>query len=57
MEYLEQATRRGVALDASQGLYSRIMAKRWTPEYRDTVVALKRLLDPNNIMNPGLFSL
>lgn len=54
LEFLEQATQRGVALDAFQGHYSKLMAKRWTPEFYNFVKTLKKLLDPNNIMNPGV---
>jgi len=57
VEYFEQAMRRGCPLDASQGLQSRLKAKQWTPEFYDFVLTLKKTLDPNNIMNPGVYFL
>jgi FAD/FMN-containing dehydrogenase len=55
MEYFKQAMRRGCPLDATQGHQSRLKAKQWTPEFYNFILTLKKLLDPNNIMNPGVY--
>ena len=55
VEYLELARRRGYIIEASQGHESRIRAQSWTPEYYQYVRNLKKMLDPNNIMNPGVY--
>ncbi|MFC1924576.1 FAD-binding oxidoreductase [Chloroflexota bacterium] len=55
LEFLEQAGRRGYIFDATHGVGSKIRAKFWTPEYYDFALTLKEILDPNNIMNPGVY--
>ncbi|MFC1925665.1 FAD-binding oxidoreductase [Chloroflexota bacterium] len=55
LEFLEQARRRGYVVEATQGHESRLLAKSWTPEFYNYVLSLKKFLDPNNIMNPGVF--
>lgn len=55
VEYLEQAQRRGYVLEATQGHEASLKAKGWTPEFYDFCLTMKEHLDPNNIMNPGVF--
>ncbi len=55
VEFLEQARRRGYILEGTQGHEARLKAKQWTPEFHHFVLSLKQMLDPNNIMNPGIF--
>jgi len=55
VEYLEQAMRRGYVPEASQGHESRLKARQWTPEFYSFAMMLKKTLDPNNIMNPGVY--
>ncbi|MFC2009775.1 FAD-binding oxidoreductase, partial [Chloroflexota bacterium] len=57
LEFLEQASRRGYVFDATHGYGSKVRAKFWTPEYHNYVLTMKKVLDPNNIMNPGVYSL
>ncbi len=55
VEFLEQAMRRGYVPEATQGHESRLKARQWTPEFYNFALTLKKTLDPNNIMNPGVF--
>ena len=55
IEFEEEATRRGYVVEAPQGHLSKLRAKQWTPEYYNYILTLKKALDPNNIMNPGIF--
>ena len=55
MKFLEQARRRGYGIEATQGHMSREMAKSWTPEFYHFIRTMKHRMDPNNIMNPGVF--
>jgi len=55
VEYLEQSRRRGYIIEGSQGYESKLRAISWTPEYYHYVRNLKKILDPNNIMNPGVY--
>jgi len=54
-EWLEQAVRRGYVPEATQGHESRLKARQWTPEFYDFALTQKKTLDPNNIMNPGVY--
>jgi FAD/FMN-containing dehydrogenase len=54
---LEMGTERGWFPDAHQGYGTIVIAKHWSPEVANFMRTLKRALDPNNIMNPGLWSL
>ena len=40
-----------------QGYASRASAAAWSPQYRGLMSGLKKMLDPNNILNPGLWDL
>ena len=57
VEWLEQAMRRGYVPEATQGHESLLKARQWTSEFYNYVRTLKKILDPNNIMNPGVFFL
>lgn len=41
----------------TQGNNSAVIAEMWTPAYRDLMKKLKTMLDPNNILCPGLWNL
>ena len=55
LEFLEQAMRRGYVPEATQGYEARLKARQMTPEFYNYLLSLKKTLDPNNIMNPGLY--
>ena len=55
VEWLEQSMRRGYVIESTQGHESRLKARSWTPEFYNFALTLKKTLDPNNIMNPGVF--
>ena len=57
VEFFEQARRRGYIIEEASGHESRLRAKSWTPEFNNYVLGLKKYLDPNNIMNPGVYFL
>jgi FAD/FMN-containing dehydrogenase len=57
VEFFEQARRRGYIIEAAQSHESRLRAKSWTPEFNNYVLGMKKYLDPNNIMNPGVYFL
>lgn len=55
-QFLEEAARRGYVIGACSGHEARVKALyEWRPEYYNYVLNLKKMLDPNNIMNPGVF--
>jgi FAD/FMN-containing dehydrogenase len=45
----------GGYLEPHQGVASRIIAQAWSPTYRRVFLGLKSTIDPNNILNPGLW--
>ena len=47
----------GGAPEPHQGYASRANAAAWSPAYRKLVADLKTLLDPNGVLNPGLWAL
>ena len=55
-QFLVEAARRGYVIGACSGFEARVKAlHEWRPEYYNYVLNLKKMLDPNNIMNPGVF--
>ncbi|MFC1925037.1 FAD-binding oxidoreductase, partial [Chloroflexota bacterium] len=54
LEFFEQARRRGYVMENSHGHQAKLRAKTWTPEFYNFALTLKKTLDPNNIMNPGV---
>ncbi len=54
---LLEAAKRGWVADANQGWGAICMGKYWSPKYAKFIKAIKDAIDPNNIMNPGLFEL
>ena len=57
MEATEFASSRGWYPDCHQGWGTRMMAKYWPKERYEFMKLLKGALDPNNIMNPGVWDL
>jgi glycolate oxidase len=57
LEYLEEGLHRGYVIEGSQGRESRLKAKQWTPGFHNFILSLKKMMDPNNIMNPGIYSM
>ncbi len=55
VEWLEQCMRRGYVPEATHGHESRLKARQWTGEFYHYARNMKKFLDPNNIMNPGVF--
>lgn len=39
-----------------QGAASQLLAREWSPQYRQLMSTLKSTLDPKNILNPGLWN-
>lgn len=57
IEMYEFVVRLGGYLEPQQGVASRIVARAWSPTYRRVFLALKSAVDPNNILNPGLWGI
>jgi FAD/FMN-containing dehydrogenase len=55
VEFLEQGMRRGYVPESTQGHESRLKARQMRPEFYNWLLTLKKTLDPNNIMNPGVY--
>jgi glycolate oxidase len=56
-ECLEEAAHMGMVLAGAQGREATTQARHWTPEYYDFALSIKKALDPNNIMSPGMYFL
>ncbi len=56
-EGLEKSVAKGWYPDANQGYGSIAMGKYWSPSTTTFMHSIKKTLDPNNIMNPGLWGL
>jgi len=56
-EATELAASRGWYPDCHQGWGTRMMAKYWPKHHYEMMKRLKGTLDPNNIMNPGVWDL
>lgn len=54
-ELLDAGASHGFCIEAAQSWESRLKAKYWSPEIYNYLLTVKKTLDPNNIMNPGLF--
>lgn len=61
LELQKEGYRRVIALggcpEPHQGFASQANAAAWSPEYSGLMSSLKKTLDPNNILNPGLWGL
>ena len=51
------ANQEGTCSAYTQGNNSNKIAEMWTPAYYNLMKGLKTMLDPNNIMCPGLWNL
>ena len=56
-ELYTRAIERGGCPEPHHGFGALLMAQAWSPDYRASVKTLKRLLDPNNVLNPGTWGL
>jgi FAD/FMN-containing dehydrogenase len=54
-EMYERVVALGGYLEPQQGVASRIIAQAWSPTYRRVFLGLKSAVDPNNILNRGLW--
>jgi FAD/FMN-containing dehydrogenase len=54
-ETYEHIVALGGYLEPQQGVASRVIAQSWSPAYCRVFQGLKSALDPNNILNPGLW--
>jgi len=55
LEAMKESMARGYIQIASMGYGGPLKAKYWSPQLYHYLLTLKRTLDPNNIMNPGIF--
>ena len=56
-EIAETLNKAGSCSAYTQGNNSNVIAEMWTPAYRNLMKSLKTMLDPNNILCPGLWNL
>jgi glycolate oxidase len=54
-EFFDVAAKHGWLPDATGGYACKVMADHWTPAFFNLMRTMKNALDPNNIMNPGLW--
>ncbi len=54
---IQEGVAHGWCPDANQGWGTIAQAKYWQPAYANYIRDMKKALDPNNIMNPGLWGL
>jgi len=54
-EFYDVAISRGWLPDVNQGYTCKIIAKYWAPAFFNYMKTMKRTLDPNNIMNTGIW--
>jgi FAD/FMN-containing dehydrogenase len=54
-EFFDVAMSHGWYPDVNQGWANKMIAKYWTPAFSNFMLTMKRALDPNNIMNPGVW--
>ena len=54
-ELYELAAEAGVTLEAHSGYAAKVMGACWSDEFKSMVMAIKGALDPNNVVNPGLW--
>ena len=56
-EHTEFVTRLGASMDVHQGFAAEVMASCWSPTFYNFMRVIKRAIDPNNILCPGLWKL
>lgn len=55
-EYLKFCVARGMFTESTQGRDADAAAQAWSPTFRHLVKTLKQAIDPNGIMNPGVWN-
>jgi FAD/FMN-containing dehydrogenase len=56
-DHTDFVTRLGASMDVHEGYAAEVMASYWSPSFYGFMKTLKKTLDPNNILNPGLWKL